>query len=230
MANRLNSYLSLAITAKILAGLFACDDDDERLESRHELVQQTVKSKSIVMLDKLLASLVMNENLTDRKLTAEAFSKELEDVREKLNQVSDELFTLVQKAANQDFFYGEYGLMVLGAMTMCARVIILDGNRQLSKDVTNRFYSSPSFASPLNDMAFRDPSKVQLLAALDFYENDKPREIFEVLRWVPFLIPKTSSTTCMLTSNAIHSCLSYGRPNPDITPTTLNCCAKCKAA
>jgi hypothetical protein len=86
-------------------------------------------------------------------------------LRDKLDSVSDEIFTYMRK--HDDEIYGEHSLVILGVMMMPGGIKVLDDSRKLLRDVANRCYSSPGRVFPLMDTAFRDTGKVQFLAALD---------------------------------------------------------------
>jgi len=70
--------------------------------------------------------------------------------------------------------------VVLAAMVMQSGAKISDDNMQHLRDIVPRIHSSPGYAWPLNDEGFRDPGKVQFLAALEYYKPGTPRTFCEV--------------------------------------------------
>lgn len=73
--------------------------------------------------------------------------------------------------------------VLLAAMVMQSGAKISDDNMQHLRDIVPRIHSSPGYAWPLNDDGFRDPGKVQFLAALEYYKPGTPRT-FEEMRSV----------------------------------------------
>ncbi|KAG8165831.1 hypothetical protein KVR01_004383 [Diaporthe batatas] len=95
--------------------------------------------------------------------------------------------------------------VVLAAMVMQSGARISDDNMQHLRELVPRIHSSPGYASPLADDGFRDPGKVQFLAALEYYKPGTPR------------------TFCEL------SCYHCGKIQADLGEA-LNRCARCKVA
>ncbi|KAJ0109441.1 mynd zinc finger [Diaporthe amygdali] len=62
----------------------------------------------------------------------------------------------------------------LAAMLMQSGAKISDDNMQHLREIVPQIHSSPGYASPLNDDGFRDPGKVQFLAALEHYKPGTP--------------------------------------------------------
>ncbi|KAK2596431.1 hypothetical protein N8I77_013321 [Diaporthe amygdali] len=95
--------------------------------------------------------------------------------------------------------------VLLAAMVMQSGAKISDDNMQHLRDIVPRIHSSPGYAWPLNDDGFRDPGKVQFLAALEHYKPGTPRTFEEM------------------------SCYYCGKIQADIGKK-LSVCARCKVA
>lgn len=115
----------------------------------------------------------------DKELQSTAF-------RDKLNAgLCDKLFKEFRSKENT-FWIPDRKMytVILAAMVMQSGAKVSDDNMQHLREIVPRIHSSPGYAWPLNDEGFRDPGKVQFLAALEFYKPGTPRTFCE-LRLVP---------------------------------------------
>ena len=96
------------------------------------------------------------------------------ELRDHLNSMSDELFR--QSRAELDEGYGDYVIVIMGAVLMRAGIKIADNHRNFLRQAAGGTESHPGYRLPFGDMDFRDPGKVQFLAAVGHYEDGKPRD------------------------------------------------------
>jgi hypothetical protein len=102
---------------------------------------------------------------------------------------------------------------------MSAGVKISENNRTyLRQAVATRIASFPSYQGPMLDMAFRDPGKVQFLAALDHHEDGKPRDI----RAPRYASPLTLIHLCVFTMTDEQAQLFQMRTNQQRHRTGLS--------
>ncbi|KAK4935224.1 hypothetical protein LTR10_023686 [Elasticomyces elasticus] len=182
-------------------GLFEGDSDVDIMDRIHVEIQEMLKSKAIIVPDVQLADLLFNKEQPTCQPTQSSMTSL--QVRDHLNSISDRLFLQCRKKG--DLWYGKYKTIILGVLLMSGGVK-LGSHRTFLYQAAGRVGSSPGYRPPMNDIGFRDPGKVQFLAALDHYEDGKPRDI------------------------QAPSCFKCGRISTDIRPATLKNCGRCKKA
>lgn len=149
----------------VIAGLFQGDQDCD-IRSETEYAMGLTKDDD-------------DEYDADKELQSTAF-------RDKLNAgLCDKLFKDFRSKENT-FWIPDRKMytVILAAMVMQSGAKISDDNMQHLREIVPRIHSSPGYAWPLNDEGFRDPGKVQFLAALEYYKPGTPRTFCE-LRLVP---------------------------------------------
>lgn len=75
---------------------------------------------------------------------------------------------------------GEYKTIILGALLMRVGAKIKDEDLQHLRDLVPQVPCAPGTIWNLEDVGFRSPGKAQFLAALDAYEQGKPRDFQEL--------------------------------------------------
>ncbi|CEJ58958.1 hypothetical protein PMG11_07597 [Penicillium brasilianum] len=75
---------------------------------------------------------------------------------------------------------GEYKTIILGALLMRVGAKIKDEDLQHLRDLVPQVPCAPGTIWSLEDVGFRSPGKAQFLAALDAYEQGKPRDFQEL--------------------------------------------------
>jgi hypothetical protein len=142
-------------------------------------IQKKLKAKGVDLEDKHMWDLFNNlEEPNYRPAPSCITSQELCG---HINSMSEELFQHYR--ANPDGYYGQYATVMLAAVMMKTGSKISEDNRNFLRQTAGGTHSSPGYALPLFDTGFRDPGKVQFLAALDNYEEGKPRD-FGLPRYV----------------------------------------------
>ncbi|KAJ9628346.1 hypothetical protein H2204_009321 [Knufia peltigerae] len=106
----------------------------------------------------------------------------------------------------EDQFYGEYIVVILGAVMMEAGVRISTENMTYLRQAAEKVESYPGYRLPIGDLGFRDPGMAQFLAALSHYQDGEPRD------WDG------------------PSCFYCGCIQQDINPRSLLKCGRCKQA
>lgn len=119
----------------------------------------------------------------EKELESPAFRKKLDA------GLCDKLFKDYRSKENSGYFMslfsdGKMRTVLLAAMVMQSGAKISDDNMQHLREIVPRVHSSPGFAWPFNDSGFRDPGKVQFLAAMEYYKPGTPRT-FREMRLVP---------------------------------------------
>lgn len=129
----------------------------------------------------------------------------VEDNRKKLDAgLGDKLLDKF-RAKEDDLWFGELRVILLGAIMMRAGAKIKDDDMQHLRELANKFPGIEGFRLPISDDGLRGPGKAQFLAALDNYKPGTPRD---------FQDP---------------SCFKCGKVKADIGKAPLKC-ARCKAA
>jgi hypothetical protein len=78
------------------------------------------------------------------------------------------------------FTSGEYKTIILGALLMRVGAKIKDEDLRHLRDLVPQVVCVPGTIWSLEDVGFRSPGKAQFLAALDAYEQGKPRDFQEL--------------------------------------------------
>ena len=152
--------------------MFEGDDDWDLESDTHHHILEKLKTKGIIINDEHMTDLFHNmEKPEYRPAPSSITSGEL---RDHLNSISDDLFQ--QYRAKPDELYGEYSAVVLGAIMMKAGANISEDNRTYLRQAAGQTESHPGYRLPIGDIGFRNPGKVQFLAALAHYEDGKPRD------------------------------------------------------
>ncbi|KAM0279718.1 hypothetical protein ACHAQH_004409 [Verticillium albo-atrum] len=74
---------------------------------------------------------------------------------------------------------GSYNMILVGALLMRAGAKIRDKDMEYLRELVPKTPSRPGFALPIFDEGFRDPGKIQFLAAMDHYKPGNPRSFQE---------------------------------------------------
>jgi hypothetical protein len=92
-------------------GLFEGDNDADILDNVHEEIQKKLKAHTIIVPDKQLADMLFNKEEATYEPTSTSMTSR--QVRDHLDSISDEIFQHYR--TNNDFWYGEYNSVILGA-------------------------------------------------------------------------------------------------------------------
>lgn len=107
----------------------------------------------------------------------------VEECRVKLDKgAGKNLLANYRKRENEDLGpcqSAKYRIIIVGALLMRAGAKIPQDDLDHMRQLANAAHSSPHYANPMCDLDFRDPGKMQFLAALDHYQPGVPRSFSE---------------------------------------------------
>jgi hypothetical protein len=136
---------------------------------------------------------------------AEKLNELVEENRKKLDAgLGDKLLDKF-RAKENDPWFGELRVILLGAIMMRAGAKIRNDEMQHLRELANKFPGIEGFRLPISDNGLRGPGEAQFLAALDNYQPGTPRSFQEP------------------------SCFKCGKVKRDIGKAPLRC-ARCKDA
>lgn len=153
-------------------GVFEGDNHYDLKSDVLKEVSKRLKAEGVHVDNEQLTELLDNMQDPDFRPTSSSITSQ--QLRDHLNRIGGELFLHFRN--NPDCLFGEYTMVICGAVMMEARIRISVEDRIHLRQAAQRTHSYPGYQNPMADTGFRDPGKAQFLAALEYYEDDKPRD------------------------------------------------------
>ncbi|KAK6367333.1 hypothetical protein LTS17_010259 [Exophiala oligosperma] len=152
--------------------VFEGDNDLDLKSDIIGAIREKLKAKPITFEEDDLENLFSCKANPNKQQTP--LSTSTQKLRDDVNCISDELFEDFRQ--KEDQFYGEYIVVILGAVMMEAGVRISTENMTYLRQAAEKVESYPGYRLPIGDLGFRDPGMAQFLAALSHYQDGEPRD------------------------------------------------------